>query len=131
MNQKVPNGTLKLVAKTWDKDTNGLFDYSTKTIKKVNEDIRNTTCLIRKNDEIKSESKELITENEELLFKIDKMPNSNTFIFENKVDKNMVANVENIAKINNNCWYVCNDNKSPFFEINKKNKNKNVNYYLS
>jgi len=131
MNQKVPNGTLKLVAKTWDKDTNGLFDYSTKTIKKVNEDIRNTTCLIRKNDEIKSEPNELITENEELLFKIDKMPNSNTFIFENKVDKNMVANVENIAKINNNCWYVCNDNKSPFFEINKKNKNKNVNYYLS
>jgi hypothetical protein len=43
----------------------------------------------------------------------------------------MDANVENIAKINNNCWYVCNDNKNSSFEINKKNKNKNVNYYLT
>ena len=33
MNKKVQNGTLKLTTKTWDKDTNGLFDYSTKTIK--------------------------------------------------------------------------------------------------
>lgn len=131
MSQKGSNGTLKIVTRTWDKDTNGLFDYSTKTTKKVNEDIKNTTYLIRKNDEIKSDPNELIKEYAELLFKIDKAPNSNTFLFENKVDKNMDANVENIAKINNNCWYVCNDNKNSSFEINKKNKNKNVNYYLT
>ena len=41
MRQKVQNGTLKLTTKTWDKDTNGLFDYSTKTIKKSNETIQN------------------------------------------------------------------------------------------
>ena len=46
MNKKVQNGTLKLTTKTWDKDTNDLFDYSTKTIKKSNEAIQNPTSLI-------------------------------------------------------------------------------------
>ena len=135
MSQKVQNGTLKLTTKTWDKDTNGLFDYSTKTIKKSNEAIQNSTSLIRNNLEIKSASNELIKENEELLFKIEKKPNSNAYLFENNVNKNMEANGENIAKINNNCWFVCNDNENASFEQNnannKKNKNKNVNYYLT
>lgn len=45
----------------------------------------------------------------------------------------MEANAENIAKINNNCWYICNDNQNNFIEQNKvkKNyKNKNDDYYL-
>ena len=129
MSQKVSNGTLKLTTKTWDKDTNGLFDYSTKSTKKSNEAINNSTNLIRDNLEIKSASNELIKENEELLFKIDKKPNSNVFLFENNVNKNMEANGENIAKINNNCWFVCNDNENPSFEknnIKKKNKKKMI-----
>ena len=40
-----------------------------------------------------------------------------------------------IAKINNNCWFICNDNENAPFEQNntnnKKSKNKNVNYYLT
>ena len=134
MSQKLQNGTLKLSIKTWDKDTNGLFDYSTKGIKKSTEAIQNSISLIRNNLEVKSASNELIQENEELLFKIEKKPNSNEYIFENNVNKNMEANGENIAKINNNCWYVCNNNENASFEQNntkKNNKNKNVNYYLT
>ena len=134
MSQKLFNGNLKLLAKTWDKDTNGLFDYSTKSTKKSKEAIQNTTCLVRKYDEIKSEPNELLNkeENAEILFKIEKRNNSNTYLFENNVDKNMEASGENIAKINNNCWYVCNDNENPEQNNNKKkNKNKNVNYYLA
>ena len=63
------NGDLIISTQTWDKDTNGLFDYSTKTIKKSNEAIQNSTGLIRNNLEIKSASNELIKENEELLIK--------------------------------------------------------------
>ena len=134
MSQKLQNGTLKLSIKTWDKDTNGLFDYSTKGIKKSTEAIQNSISLIRNNLEVKSASNELIQENEELLFKIEKKPNSNEYLFENNVNKNMEANGENIAKINNNCWYVCNNNENASFEQNntkKNNKNKNVNYYLT
>ena len=69
MNKKVQNGTLKLTTKTWDKDNNGLFNYYTKTIKKTNKEIQNSTSLIRNNLEIKSASNELIKENEELLIK--------------------------------------------------------------
>ena len=133
MSQKLQNGTLKLSIKTWDKDTNGLFDYSTKGIKKSTEAIQNSISLIRNNLEVKSASNELIQENEELLFKIEKKPNSNEYIFENNVNKNMEANGENIAKINNNCWYVCNNNENASFEQNntkKNNKNKNDDYYL-
>ena len=69
MSQKLQNGTLKLSIKTWDKDTNGLFDYSTKGIKKSTEAIQNSISLIRNNLEVKSASNELIKENEELLIK--------------------------------------------------------------
>ena len=34
----------------------------------------------------------------------------------------MEANGENIAKINNNCWYVCYDNENASFELNNNNK---------
>ena len=133
MSKRLPNCTLKLCSKTWDKDTNGLFDYSTKTIKKVTEVIQTSTCLIRKNHEIKSAPNDTFEQNEEKLIKIEKKENSNIYYFDNKVEKNMEANAENIAKINNNCWYICNDNQNNFIEQNKvkKNyKNKNDDYYL-
>ena len=133
MSKRLPNVTLKLCSKTWDKDTNGLFDYSTKTIKKATEVIQASTCLIRKNHEIKSAPNETFEQNEEKLIKIEKKENSNIYYFDNKVEKNMEANAENIAKINNNCWYICNDNQNNFIEQNKvkKNyKNKNDDYYL-
>ena len=133
MSKRLPNVTLKLCSKTWDKDTNGLFDYSTKTIKKATEVIQTSTCLIRKNHEIKSAPNDTFEQNEEKLIKIEKKENSNIYYFDNKVEKNMEANAENIAKINNNCWYICNDNQNNFIEQNKvkKNyKNKNDDYYL-
>lgn len=133
MSKRLPNCTLKLCSKTWDKDTNGLFDYSTKTIKKATEVIQTSTCLIRKNHEIKSAPNDTFEQNEEKLIKIEKKENSNIYYFDNKVEKNMEANAENIAKINNNCWYICNDNQNNFIEQNKvkKNyKNKNDDYYL-
>lgn len=34
----------------------------------------------------------------------------------------MEANGENIAKINNNCWYVYYDNENASFELNNNNK---------
>lgn len=133
MSKRLPNGTLKLTTKTWDKDTNGLFDYSTKTIKKTTDTIQTSTCLIRKDNEIKSEPIETFNQNEEILFKIEKKPNTNVYYFDNKVEKNMDATAENIAKINKNCWYICNDDQNNLIEQNKvkKNyKNKKEDYYL-
>ena len=43
-------------------------------------------------------------------------------VITNEKNKNMEANGENIAKINNNCWYVCNNNENASFELNNNNK---------
>lgn len=124
MKKKYPNGALTLTIRTWDKDTNGLFDYSTKQTTNSRETIENSATMCRKDHFIKESSNQ---ENKEVLFKIDKN-GTNQYLIENKIETNMEANIENIAKINNNFWYVVNDNES--LEDNNKIKNRNKNYYL-
>ena len=43
------NGDLIISTQTWDKDTNGLFDFCSKDIEIKKESIKDTTCLIREN----------------------------------------------------------------------------------
>ena len=124
MKKKYPNGALSLTVRTWDKDTNGLFDYSTKQTTNSKEIIENSAIMFRKDNFIKENTNE---ENKEALFKINKN-GTNQYLIENLIDTNMEANIDNIAKINNNFWYVVNDNDS--LEDNNKIKNRNKNYYL-
>ena len=37
------NGSLNLVAKSWEKDANGLFDYTNKNVKNSKESIQTST----------------------------------------------------------------------------------------
>ena len=124
MNKRYPNGALNLIVKTWDKDTNGLFDYSSKQTINSKETIENSATIIRKDNFIKASNDE---PKKEALFNISKN-GANKYLIENKIEINMEANVENIAKINNKFWYVVNDNQS--LEDNNKIKNRNKNYYL-
>ena len=121
------NGDLIISTKTWDKDTNGLFDYCSKEIESKKESIRDTTCLIRENNSVKKGLNGGNKPGEEKLCKIIK--ENNKYLFENKIDFNMEPNEENIAKINNNLWYVINDNSK--LNGGPDNKNKNPNYYLT
>ena len=124
MNKRYPNGALNLIVKTWDKDTNGLFDYSSKQTINSKETIENSATIIRKDNFIKASNDE---PKKEALFNVSKN-GANKYLIENKIEINMEANVENIAKINNKFWYVVNDNQS--LEDNNKIKNRNKNYYL-
>ena len=123
MKKKYPNGCLNLTIRTWDKDTNGLFDYSAKQTTNSKEIIENSASMFRKDHFIKESTSE---ENKEALFKINK--NGTNYLIENLIEANMEANIDNIAKINNKFWYVVNDNDS--LEDNNKIKNRNKNYYL-
>ena len=49
------NGDLIISTKTWDKDTNDLFDYCSKEMESKKESIRETTCLIRENNSVKKD----------------------------------------------------------------------------
>ena len=66
------NGSLNLVAKSWEKDANGLFDYTNKNVKNSKESIQTSTCLTRKDNYIKSKPNDNIQQNEEFLFNITK-----------------------------------------------------------
>ena len=121
------NGSLNLVAKSWEKDANGLFDYTNKNVKNSKESIQTSTCLTRKDNYIKSKPNDNIQQNEEFLFNITKKE-GNKYLIENNLDINMEPSEENISKINNKPWYVAND--CPISDDHNKIKNKNKNYYF-
>ena len=119
---KKSNGSLNIVAKTWTKDTNGLYDFSSNEIVKSEESIEDSTCIKRNGDDLIYEVNEVNNKpQEEKLCKIIKKEND-SYLFENEVEFNMEPNEENIDKINNKMWYVVNSTK---------NKNRNKEYYLT
>ena len=119
---KKSNGSLNIIAKTWTKDTNGLYDFSSNEIVKSEESIEDSTCIKRNGDDLIYEVNEVNNKpQEEKLCKIIKKEND-SYLFENEVEFNMEPNEENIDKINNKMWYVVNSTK---------NKNRNKEYYLT
>ena len=108
----------KFISKTWEKDTNGLFDYYSKETSNFKSSIYEDMELIRNGHEVKEvKTGILIDEKEdniETLFNIKKQDKE--FIIENNIEINMEQNEENINKINNKLWYV----------VHQKNKR----YYL-
>ena len=108
----------KFISKTWDKDTNGLFDYYSKETSNFKSSIYEDMELIRNGHEVKEvKTGILIDEKEdniETLFNIKKQDKE--FIIENNIEINMEQTEENINKINDKLWYV----------VHQKNKR----YYL-
>ena len=108
----------KFICKTWEKDTNGLFDYYSKETSNFKSSIYEDMELIRNGHEVKEvKTGILIDEKEdniETLFNIKKQDKE--FIIENNIEINMEQTEENINKINNKLWYV----------VHQKNKR----YYL-
>ena len=101
---KEDNICLHLIGRTWERDSSGLFDYSSKEITKYNSIIFNNTNIIREGKYIYQEIPESEKENKEDLFFIKKQDEK--YIIENNVEFNMEQNEENISKINNKLWYV-------------------------
>ena len=108
----------KFICKTWEKDTNGLFDYYSKETSNFKSSIYEDMELIRNGHEVKEVKTGILIdekeENTETLFNIKKQDKE--FIIENNIEINMEQNEENINKINNKLWYV----------VHQKNKR----YYL-
>ena len=108
----------KFICKTWEKDTNGLFDYYSKETSNFKSSIYEDMELIRNGNEVKEvKTGILIDEKEdniETLFNIKKQDKE--FIIENNIEINMEQTEENINKINDKLWYV----------VHQKNKR----YYL-
>ena len=105
MTKKLSDGSLNISAKTWLKDTNGLFDYSSKEIIYSNELIKESQNIIREGNMLKSDLKENTKENNEKILTIEKKE-KNKYYLGNNIEYNMEPNSENIDKVNNYLWYV-------------------------
>ena len=107
----------KFICKTWDKDTNGLFDYYSKETSNFKSSIYEDMELIRNGHEVKEvKTGILIDEKEdniETLFNIKKQDKE--FIIENNIEINMEQTEENINKINNKLWYVVHQKNKKYY----------------
>ena len=109
---------MNLMSKTWEKDTNGLFDYCCKDALSFNSSIYDSMNIIRKGQEIKQDVfEEKGIENIEHLFYVKK--ENEKYIIENEVEINMEQNEKNINKINNNFWYVIHNKNKKYFLLKK------------
>ncbi len=104
--------SLQITAKTWLKDTHGLFDYEIKdNINQNNLTVTGSGSLIRENDEIKNKSnfemklnKDNIKIRELCKYNFDK--NLNYYYIENSIERNLDCSEENITKLENKLWFV-------------------------
>ena len=118
---------INIEIKTWDKDSNGLYDYYSKNIKEVSQIFDEKMDIIRKYQDINFRSSYDLDNNDiedENILKINK--EEEEYVIENDLEKNMEQNNENIDKINKKLYYVVNNNDNN----NQDNQNRNKNYYL-
>ena len=108
-------GGISLKGRTWERDTNGLYDYSSKEISDFKTIINNNVNIKRKGKEIfQDDSNQEKQEDIENLFEITKQEKGN-YIIENNVETNMEQNETNITKINNKIWYVIHEKNPRYF----------------
>jgi hypothetical protein len=118
---------LNIKAKTWLKDTHGLFDYEIMNESKVNNLIvSGSGYLIRENDEVKNKdlsemklNKYNIKIRELCKYSFDEKEKS--YYIENHIDRNLNCTEENITKLENKLWFVTQ-------AVDKKNLNEHINY---
>ena len=119
-------GSLNILAKSWKRDTNGLYDFSSTEIIKSEESINNSTLIKRNSNALIYKTNEVDNKinipEETDICNVTKKENNN-YLIENKVEFNMEPNEENIDKINNKLWYVINGDKN--------GNNKNKDYFLT
>ena len=108
---------LKLISKTWAKDTNALFDYYSKETSNFKSSLYDDMNIIRQGQEVKQGTiKEENEENIEKLFSIKRQ--GENFFIENNVEINMDQSEKNIAKLNNKLFYVIHDRNKKMFLLN-------------
>lgn len=118
---------LYLELNTWTNDTNGIYDYSTDTVKTIKACITEKTYLVRtKNNSFKNISQHSEIQKEpgnELIFGINNGAN-NCFKLINPIPHNLKLTEKNTLYLNNKMWYVLKSD-----ELEKKESNEE--YYLN
>ena len=121
---------LQIEIKTWNVEGEGLYDYKTKTFRRVidenDEDNyyirRYNNCIIKKVNQ-----SDINFENEVILFRTRKsLKNDNQYEIINPTKKSMKRNQENINNLDNNAWLVIGTNSN-----HRQKENENEQYILN
>jgi len=98
---------LNIRAKTWNRDSHGLFDYENNSVKSNNYIVDKSGFIIRKKNEVKyyvnGDGNFLGTDDREL-FKV-KVDNQRYFLH-NKIETNLNINNENLTDLQEKIWHV-------------------------
>lgn len=120
---------LELFARTWVRDSHGLYDYESIQTKNLNAFLADNVIIARKKHDIKTIRSVEELKDLEMLLKV-KYENYDKYILENPVGVNMQPTEKNITDLSNKLWYVLRSN-----ETNQTNPvqiitNTNDDYYL-
>ena len=117
---------LILDIKTFSNDFGGIYDYSSKSVKSITDNILDSTYVIRdKNNNFQNINQHSdIPKESDLLFHV-LNDSQNIFFLINPIPRKLKLNRDNLAYMNNKIWYVINS------EDNLENDNNNPPYYIN
>ena len=123
------NKSLQILAKTWSKDTHGLFDYE--IIDELNSNnftVTGSGSIIRENDEVKNkDTSEMLFNKDNLkireLCKYSFDEKENSYYMENYIEPNLDCTEENITKLENKLWFVIQSKDKNIPKVRKNYKN--------
>ena len=115
---------LSVLAKTWARDSHGLYDYETTSMKITNLDISFNCKFIRRKNDVKCHSLNHIksSEDETELFQVDISNNKVTIM--NSINYGMIPSEENIKKLQDKLWFVI--RSEDLVQNNTLNNNQNI-----
>jgi len=98
---------LHVRAKTWNRDSHGLFDYENNSVKSNSYQVDKSGLIIRKKNEVKyyptNESSGFGTEDKEL-FKV--RVDNHRYFLHNRIETNLNINNENLTDLQEKIWHV-------------------------
>ena len=96
---------LSIKSKTWTRDSHGLFDYESSTVKENILIIRNSQKIIRKKHEIREKKLDDIQEvDEQIICNVNH--ENKKFTLSTNLEKNMQPTTDNINELQNKIWYI-------------------------
>ena len=118
--------TLILLLRTWTNDIGGIYDYSTKAVKVIKDNVLQSTSVVRdKNNNFENiDQHSFISKESELLFHV-LNDNKDSYFLINPIPKTLKLNNESLIYLNNKIWYVIRS------EDGIETENNNEDYYLS
>ena len=122
---------LYFIANIWNNDSNGIYDYTSTSIKSIKAYISESTYVVKtKNDIFLNIKQHADIQNENgdvLIFHVNNSIN-NSYILMNPIPRHLELNEINFEYINNKIWYVL---KTVDLENHEKSLNCNEEYYLN